>query len=401
MQALTLSAETAALPSVSRGRTFPGIVGFYFVSRVAYTFLFFQADPALGPTTSIGIDLALLLGACLYTAERSVPAGKSIISSPFMRWILVYLLFTLTSILWTGAQSVTSAVAYWGGMAMDVAIVSVLLRRKDPQTCMESLMKGAVWGAAAVAVVAWLTPLTEELRLGNDKFLHPNALGPEFAIAILFAQYLTPQGRRWKWLGIALAITLLRTLSKTTIVAFVVAEAWYLFVHMRVGAKGGLRIVLAVLAVIGLSWGAINSYLVVYNGGNGNQFETLTGRTILWATALSMALEQPWIGHGFYSFRSLIPAFGPFEPWEAHNELLQHFFEFGVVGIVLLVCIYGVFFRTTHKAKPSAFRALALTVLIYALVHGVTDTVPFGFSYPLWLMSALTITLHRAAEVAA
>jgi O-antigen ligase len=305
------------------------------------------------------------------------------------------------SILWTGAQSVTSAVAYWGGMAMDIVIVVVLLRRKDPQTCLESLMKGAIWGAAAVAAIAWLSPRTPDQRLGNDLFLHPNALGPEFGIAALLAQYLAPQGRRWKWLGIALAITLLRTISKTTIIAFLIAEAWYLFIHLRVGSKAGVRIVLSAFAVVGCFWGAIDSYFATYNGGNVNQFETLTGRTVLWATAFAMAIERPWLGHGFYSFRSLIPAFGSFEPWEAHNELLQHFFEFGVVGIVLLVGVYWSFFRAAHKAKPSDLRGLALTLLIYALVHGVTDTVSFGFSYPLWLMGAFTLTLHRAAESAA
>ena len=40
-----------------------------------------------------------------------------------------------------------------------------------------------------------------------------------------------------------------------------------------------------------------------------------------------------------------------------------------------------------------ATAALAATLLIFAILHGLTDTLPFDLSYPLWLMAMLSILL--------
>jgi O-antigen ligase len=255
-------------------------------------------------------------------------------------------------------------------------------------------MKGAVLGAAALAVVAWCAPATPDLRLGNDAFLHPNTLGLEIGLATLLAQYFVPRGALWKWLGIALAITLLRTLSKTAIVAFVIAECWYLMQNRQMTRKAKTYVVAGAALVVASFWGLLNSYLVVYNNtGSGNQAETLTGRTLLWTVAFSMGLEKRWFGHGFYSFKALIPSFGAFQPVHAHNELLQQFFEFGLAGVVIAVGIYWSFCRQARSALASDLRTLALTLLLFAVLHGLTDTVPFGLSLPLWLLTALSLCL--------
>ena len=78
---------------------------------------------------------------------------------------------------------------------------------------------------------------------------------------------------------------------------------------------------------MGLTGGLCNTYDQV------NHVETLTGRTFIWAVAWEEALKSPWLGHGFYSFRFVIPVVGAFEPWQAHNELLQQFFCYGIVGL--------------------------------------------------------------------
>ena len=94
-------------------------------------------------------------------------------------------------------------------------------------------MKGFVWGACIVATIAWVSPAMPDLRLGNEDFLHPNALGWQFAVATIFAQYLSRSQRSWRWVSIAIAITLLRTLSKTSIAAFAIAETFYVLHDSR------------------------------------------------------------------------------------------------------------------------------------------------------------------------
>lgn len=218
----------AVLIAEDRTMLFPCCVGFFFVFRVAITFLFFQANPVTGTAAAIALDLVLLYGAFLYSAQDRTSSHYPVLVTPPIRWLFLYLFLSLASMLWTEAQSVVVALTYWLAMAADVVIVLLLLRCGVPEGCTDALMKGAVWGAIALSLVAWCSPTTEDLRLGNDEFLHPNTLGLEIGIATLLAQYLASRTAHWKWLSIALAVTLLRTLSKTAIVAFVIAECWYL-----------------------------------------------------------------------------------------------------------------------------------------------------------------------------
>jgi O-antigen ligase len=400
MSTLIYPIEAGTVDALDRPKLFPCVVGFYFVFRVCLTFLFFQSDPVMGTSVNIAIDLALLYGAVLYSAEDQAYVRDSPLRIATVRWIVALLALSLTSILWSGTQSTVAAFAYWMSMAADVAIVLQLLRRSQPERCTQEIMKGTVWGAVALSLVAWCAPATPDLRLGNDAFLHPNTLGLEIGIATLVAQYLTSQAARWKWLGIGLAITLLRTLSKTAIIAFVIAECWYLAQNRQMTRKIKLRICVTALLVVACFWSLLTAYIDVYNNtGSGNQVETLTGRTALWAVAFSMGMEKPWFGHGLYSFKSQIPVIGTFEPVHAHNELLQQFFEFGIAGVAIAAGVYWSIYRQASKAPASQLRSLALALLLFALLHGLTDTVPFGLSYPLWLLTALSLCLTQPATV--
>jgi len=393
--ALTVSFEAESVQERT-AMLFPGAVGFFFIFRACLTYLFFQGDPLLGTKVSIAISLGMLFGTILYTVDNRFTRGSRIPLTSPLRWMVVLFTFSAASLCWTGAQSLVAAIGYWGAMAIDIAIVLLLLRNRDAVACTEAILKGAVWGAVALAAVSWFSPVTEDLRLGNDEFLHPNTLGLELGIATLIAQYLVTRGALWKWLSISLAITLLRTLSKTAIVAFVVAECWYLIQSRTLTRKAKVQLSAVALLVVASFWGLLNTYFATYNNtGSGNQLETLTGRTILWTVAFSMSMERPWFGHGIYSFKSLIPPMGPFAAVHAHNELLQQFFEFGLVGVVIVVAIYFSCLRQAWRAPANELRTLVLALLIFALLRGLADTVPIGLSFHLWLMAALSICLLR------
>jgi hypothetical protein len=386
-----------------RAPFFPGIVGFYFVFRAGLTFLFFQDAAVTGTAVAIGIGLALAYGAILYSTEDEAQLPMSLSRVRPVQWIFAMLGLSLASLMWTAAVSRGVALTYWAGMAADVAIALLLLRHGDAERTTEGLMQGAVWGAVVLAMVAWCAPTTEDLRLGNDAFLHPNTLGLEIGLATLMAQYFAARATLWKWVSAGLAITLLRTLSKTAILAFVVAECWVLMQHKGMTRRAKMWIAAVALVVIASFWGVLSAYVDAYsNTGGGNQVETLTGRTVLWAAAFSMSMERPWLGHGIYSFKALIPAFGSFEAVHAHNEALMQFFEYGAVGVVLAAGVYWSFYRLASRSRRSELRTLSLGLLMFTLVRGLTDTVSFGLSFPLWLLVALSICLAvRGEEVRA
>jgi O-antigen ligase len=374
---------------------FAGSIGFFFVFRVALNFLFFQSNPVTGTKLTIALDLAFIFAAIFATT------GDHAIAQPFprtapVRWIFALLAFSLASIMWTGAESTVAALAYWVGMAADIVIVLLLLRHGDAVHITDGILKGMVWGAAALALVAWCSPATSDLRLGNDEFLHPNTLGLELGIATLIAQYLAPRGTLWKGFSIALGVTLLRTLSKTAIIAFLIAEAWYLMQSKHMSRKAKFQLTAVALIVIACFWSLLTAYIDVYNStGSGNQAETLTGRTVIWALTLSMGSEKPWFGHGVYSFRSLMPAFGNFQAVHAHNEILQQFFEYGLTGVIIVIGLYWSIYRQARRAPASHLRTLCLTLLIFAVFRGLADTTNFGLSYPIWLITALSVSVAQ------
>jgi O-antigen ligase len=374
------------------GLLFSSTVGFIYAFRVCLTFLWFQDSPSQGTVASVALSIGLLATALPYTLAFDPLAAHRTPMPRTLRYIFAYLALALVSLSWTSTHSIPVALGYWAALCADVLTVVLLLRGRDVETETTQLMKGFVVGSAVVAAIAWCAPAMGDLRLGNEDFLHPNAIGFEFAIATLFALYLSREGKMWRWLGAALGITLLRTLSKASILAFLAAAGFYLLRDSSLRRRTKFLLGIGAAAVAGTFLSLIDAYLEQYS--QGAQLETLTGRTVIWAQSLDIALEKPLLGHGFYSYRWIVPPFGVFEAWQAHDELLQQFFSYGLVGILLTVALYWSFFRQLRRRPAHRLRTLALSLLIVAVVRGLVDTDIFGLSFPLWLMAALTIGLE-------
>jgi exopolysaccharide production protein ExoQ len=369
------------------------IAGFFFIFRATLTFLFFQANPVAGTALTVIAGLALVYGALLFTAGAA-HGRRRLARNATLLWIAALLAISLLSLTWGQAQSVVAAAAYWAALAADVTVVLLVLRVEAAAEVAESLMAGAVCGGVMLSFIAWCSPVTEDLRLGNDEFLHPNTLGLEIGLCVFMAQFLSRRGKMWNWIAAGLALTLLRALSKTAIVAFFVAEAWYLLQSRQWTRAARVRIAAAALLVVACSWRLLSTYFDLYVNSSGRQFETLTGRTLLWTIVLSMGLERPWFGHGFYSFKSLVPSLGVFVPVHAHNELLHQFFELGVVGVVTVIGIYATFLYRARQSSSGELRTLAIALWIFTVVRGLADAVPAELCFPLWLMVALTVRLE-------
>jgi exopolysaccharide production protein ExoQ len=195
-----------------------------------------------------------------------------------------------------------------------------------------------------------------------------------------------------------LSISLLRSLSKTTIAAFAVSEAFVLLRDRSITRRSKIAIVALATGVIAAFWPLVEAYYEVYTNA-GNEAETLTGRVGIWGFVLERSLEQPWIGHGFHSFRNVIPPFGTFEAWHAHNEILQQFYTYGAVGLLLLIGLYGSFYRQVHRLSSSPRKVLFLGLLLFIVIRGLGDTERFDLSFPLWSIALISLMLARTEHV--
>jgi exopolysaccharide production protein ExoQ len=376
-------------------------VGFFFSFRIILVLLSVRVlgtAPRAGAELNLVLDLLLLLLVCFYSLGYAQRTFGSMLQLSSIRWVLAFLIFSFCSLAWSATVSLPTSVAYWCGIATDVAIVVLLLRAGSVTAVSHSLMKGFVLSACCLAVIAWIMPGPADLRLGDEEFFNTNQIGNLCATAIFLAQYLTrAKAGRWGFAILLLALTLLRSLSKTTIVAFLISESFLIIADRSISRKTKVLLTLAVILIILLFWGLFEAYYDVYTTA-GNQAETLTGRTAIWAYSLEAALEQPLIGHGFDSMWKVIPPFGPekFEARHAENELLTQFYSYGAVGVCLLIGLYGSLYRQIRRLPRGPVRIVFLSLFLFVVVRGLAEAEPFDLLLPLWSIVLISMLLWHA-----
>jgi exopolysaccharide production protein ExoQ len=402
MTTLTVNVRDFSPPALT---TFSSVVGFYFAFRLVAVVIavrLFQTEPQIGVAASLVLNYLMLIVAAFLSFGPGLRPYSWFLSLASVRWSLAFLILSGCSLLWTSSASIPAATAFWFAMACDFISVILLLRTGPIEETVSSLMNGYVWGACVIAALAWLLPSQSDLRLGDEDYLGPNQIGYACAFAVFFAQYLIRRGLKGFAIPVLfLTITLLRSLSKTTIVAFLAAQTFLLFRDRSLSTRSKIYISATLGLVVAVFWGLLVAYYDVYTHA-GNQSETLTGRIGIWAFILNAALDQPWIGHGFHSVWKVIPPFGPFEARHAHNEILQQFYAYGAAGVIVLFSLYGSVYREIRRISTGSLKTLFLAMFLFVLIRGLADTEVFDLSLPLWtiaLIGSIVISQNAGAEV--
>jgi exopolysaccharide production protein ExoQ len=388
---LSATIGNPATGETSRVLVLCAITGFILAFKGSLTFLFFRSSPQGGAGVTVALTLTWMLLVWGYTILDSHDLSLKDAGTRIPRWILIYLALAGASLAWTTTNSVPVAAAYWSATVADVIVIWLLLRYQSQKRTIIRIMHGFIVGAAVVAIIAWAAPAMDDLRLGNEDFLHPNLIGFEFAVAALFSAYLAQRNNAWTCVCAAFVVTLIRTLSKGTIVGFLFSSLYYVVHGLKISRKVRAYIGVAGALLLLAFWGLVEAYLDLYT--QGSNLETLTGRTYIWTTSLDIASEKLWFGHGFDSFRWVFPPFGTFQPWHAHNEWIQQVFAYGIVGLFVVVAVYVSFYRTVRTSHNQSLKSLATAVLVLVLVRGLVDTDRFELCFPLWLMTMLSISL--------
>jgi O-antigen ligase len=375
-------------------------VGFFFAFRLATSLLCVKllgADPQTGAAVRIGSGFLLFLVVCFTCLGAHTQKLRIPLRSASLRWTLVLLCFWACSFLWTEAASPAVSFVYWSATAADVATVLLLVRSAAISDVIISLMKGFICGAACIALLAWLLPTQYDLRLGDDDLFNANSICNICALAVFFAQYLMRSKRaRLGLITFLLLLTILRSLSKATIAAFVMGQIYLLIQDRSMTRKRKLVLFAAAISVILVFWGLITAYYDVYTT-TGNQAETLTGRTAIWSYISGAIIEHPWIGHGFDSMWNVVPVFGTFEARHAENELLEQAYCYGAAGIVLLCGIYGNLLRSIRKMPDHSSRVIFTSIMIYIVVRGLAEAEPFDLLLPLWAIVLIASLAYQDA----
>lgn len=393
----------------STGSGMAFLAGFFFAFRMVIVLVSVRTlgmEARTGSEFSMVAELLLLAAVCFHSlgaggscpariSHESIGSLISMIRLPAIRWVLVFLLFSCCSFAWSITVSLAASFAYWCGMAADVAIVMVLLSNGSIAKVSHAVMKGYIWSACCLSVIAWIMPVQPDLRLGDMDYFNTNQIGNLCAFAIFMAQYLmSKKDGRWGFATLVLILTMLRSLSKTTLAAFLVSETFLVIRDRSISRKTKLLFLLAAILTILIFWGLFEAYYDVYTTA-GNQAETLTGRTAIWAFALDGALQKPWIGNGFDAMWKVMPPFGPdqFEARHAENELLQQFYAYGAAGIVMLIGIYGSLYSKIRKMRRGSSKTIFFSILLFIVIRGLAEAEPFDLLLPLWAIVLLSMLI--------
>lgn len=393
--------QAPALPSIAQWS------GFLYAARVMTVLLavrLFGMEAETGVAISLVASFGLFVIALLTARPATTITLAELRVTPPGRAVLLYLVVTGTSLIWTVAASKAAATAFWLAMLCDVAIVGLQLRQHSATGVTDAVFRGFVYGTVFVAVIAWLLPAQSDMRLGDEELLGPNQIGWPCALAFFFAQYLLRRQiqRRWKACLVLFGVTLLRSLSKTTIVAFVLAQGYLLLVNSGLTRKAKVKILCLCMGTLLVFTPLLISYFTSY--ADSTSAESLTGRIGIWTYMLAEAVERPWFGHGFHSVWKVIPPFysSGFQARHAHNEILQQFYAYGAVGIAMVVAIYATIVRSVRALRDVPTRQIFAGLFLLTVIRGFADTEAFDLSWPLWLLvllGALLLEQMKTKEV--
>jgi O-antigen ligase len=141
-------------------------------------------------------------------------------------------------------------------------------------------------------------------------------------------------------------------------------------------AVGGVVAAVGLAAAIGLD-SVLGRFLDI-------ESDLVSGRLPIWQAALAMFFDQPVIGHGWGTFRALLPGYrlepNGFYYTHAHNDYLEILAEGGIVGFAIALVLVGLFARrllaTLSMPLPAKQRSVIFwfgVAIMAVLVHSLAD----------------------------
>jgi len=137
---------------------------------------------------------------------------------------------------------------------------------------------------------------------------------------------------------------------------------------------------------------------------------TISGRLLVWKQTWLYATQKPWFGHGFSFWDGMeghrITAWMKFNPYNAHNGLLETFVVAGGVGVCLLLIAltFSAFWvwhslRTTTGDSPARRDAEWLMLfLVYFVCENIPASRILGTHQLFWIF-LLMLSLGRSIRV--
>lgn len=176
-------------------------------------------------------------------------------------------------------------------------------------------------------------------------------------------------------------IGIVLSFSKTTTIAILVSCLFSYALYKTKTSKKiktTLSAMLLFLCVFCLRYDYIHQY--IYNVQGGSAITTMSGRTLIWEIAKEGILKHLYFGSGLHSFRVASNVLVN-NPGQAHNEMLNILYSYGLVGLFLVCLVYLSIIKAAVKCKNIHRRRLSISCVLFFLIVGFTEGQYCDFNY--------------------
>jgi O-antigen ligase len=220
---------------------------------------------------------------------------------------------------------------------------------------------------------------------------HPNSIGPLALLFLLLLMHRPFAARALQWLAVGIGLTVL-VLSQSKTTWFAALLALPLLAVLQHYADGRRRLVRpsstalgsglvefaivagSVLATIGVTAAIAYGPARLMGDDVTAQVQTLSGRDVIWVTALYEWMQNPIFGYGVsvwgseFRYRT-----GLDYAVHAHNQFFQSLSAAGLVGFIGLA-IYVIALLAYSVRAQRATRGLSLVLALLVLARSITET---------------------------
>jgi exopolysaccharide production protein ExoQ len=221
--------------------------------------------------------------------------------------------------------------------------------------------------------------------------LHPNLQGLNCALLVISAIYLAVQSTQFRVTLCTLAGTglvgLFMSKSRTPLAALLVAETafWFTVASPKKKLVAGLSAIFIACSAMLIFGDSATTQIVqsaLLGRDDADEVGALTGRVPLWEELSDSIAQRPWQGYGYSSFwiPQHIEDISDSQQWAisvAHSAYLDLTLGVGFIGagLAVAVVLWSLIRAVVlHVAAPNVGFGFIAVLLLFALVHGITES---------------------------
>lgn len=295
-------------------------------------------------------------------------------------YLLALVLFlAILSIVWSIDSSATrTAIIAWVYtlsasyilISLGIPLAATVLVLTFGWLCLISLALSLFWPDAFV--------LHHGVMRLQGIFYGPHALAQPAAIClcIIASGILLVRKSILFILTIIIGSCLLLTFSRQALAAAVIGIIIALLMKIRTYSHITMVGLISAISVVGFFYAHLSGYNLfeIASRGEGDDVQSLTGRTFIWEASFDLIYHKPLLGYGFGAggtaleeyYRSITRSWSTFN---THNAFLQILLDLGITGLILFFITVIYWFVRCFYVLPALFFPVFVCVMLISFVE--------------------------------